>query len=329
MNQRMRGLLCAVGASATWGLSGACVQALTAQYGMGSIELTSIRMVCAGVILLGFLALAHKQMALDQLRDPRLLIRLTVFGVAGVFASQFAYIMAIASTNAGTATVFCCLNSVILLGFVCLTRHRAPHPAEMAGIALALGSVWLMATGGNPSGLAISPAGLVWGIGCAVAVAFYTVFSKPIMGTVGSLPAVAWGMLFGGLASTGIAAPQWQMPALDATGWLLLACVVVLGTAVTFALFFRAVVYLEPVEVGVLSVIEPLVATVLSTIWLHTAFHQVDLVAFSMMFAMVVIVAVSSGENKSRSRLSVPQRPLVAPLPHHLRHASAGRTFVL
>lgn len=307
MPQRIRGLLCSIGGSIGWGVSGACVQCLSDQYGLGVLEVTSIRMVSAGLILLALLQVRGHQFKFSALKDPRMFLKIVAFGLAGVFASQFTYATAIASTNAGTATVLCCLNSAMLLAVVCITARRLPLPSEALGIALALASVWLIATGGNPASLAISPDGLFWGIACAAGVTFYTIFSKPLMAKMGSIPVLAVGMLFGGIGGTACTVPQWSFPALDASGWLMLACVVILGTVVTFSLFFRAVMYLSAVEVGALSVLEPVAATVLSAVWLHTAFSSVDYVAFAMMAAMVVLISAAGNAKRAPRAISRPK----------------------
>ena len=287
MPQRIRGLLCSIGGSIGWGVSGACVQCLSDQYGLEVLELTSIRMVSAGLILLALLQVRGHQFKFSALKDPRMFLKIVAFGLAGVFASQFTYATAIASTNAGTATVLCCLNSAMLLAVVCIAARRLPLPSEALGIALALASVWLIATGGNPASLAISPDGLFWGIACAAGVTFYTIFSKPLMAKMGSIPVLAVGMLFGGIGGT--------------------ACVVILGTVVTFSLFFRAVMYLSAVEVGALSVLEPVAATVLSAVWLHTAFSSVDYVAFAMMAAMVVLISAAGNAKRAPRAISRPK----------------------
>ncbi|MGI6591592.1 MAG: DMT family transporter [Eggerthellaceae bacterium] len=296
MTQHIRGVLCSIGASVTWGLSGACVQCLTARYEIGSLELTSIRMLFAGITFLAIVAWRNHSLRIETVHDRKTVLRLAIFGIVGVFISQFAYIQAIATTNAGTATVLCCLNSVILLAAVCLTKRKAPKPIEVAAIIMALGSVWLIATGGNPENLAISPIGLAWGISAAGSIAFYTIYSKPIMASHGNIPALAIGMLFGGLTSTACSLPHWSMPQLDPFGIVLIAVVVVFGTVVTFALYFQAVLALEAVEVGSLSVVEPMVATAMSAIWLGSSFSPIDYFAFALMLAMVVLVSHAGSE---------------------------------
>lgn len=301
MKQHVRGLLCSIGASVTWGFSGACVQCLTAHYEIDALELISIRMLSAGAILLIFAAWRNQTLRIEALRDIKTLASLAIFGIIGVFMSQLTYIQAIATTNAGTATVLCCLNAVILLVAVCLTQRKAPRAVEVIGVLLAMVAVWLIATGGNPANLAVSPLGLFWGITAAVAIAFYTIYSKPIMASVGNIPALAIGMLFGGMTSTACSLPHWSMPELDLFGVALIAIVVICGTVITFALYFQAVLDLEAVEVGMLSVVEPMVATALSTIWLGTAFAMSDYVAFALMFAMVFLIS-HAGSNAHRTR---------------------------
>lgn len=329
MPQRIRGLLCSIGGSIGWGFSGACVQCLSSQYGLGVLELTSIRMVSAGLILLALLQLRGHQLKFSALKNPRTLLKIVAFGLAGVFSSQFTYAMAIASTNAGTATVLCCLNSVMLLAVVCIAARRLPLPAEASGIVLALVSVWLIATGGNPASLAISPDGLFWGIACAAGVTFYTMFSKPLMAKLGSIPVLAAGMLFGGIGGTACAVPQWSFPALDLSGWLMLACVVILGTVVTFSLFFRAVMDLSAVEVGSLSVLEPVAATILSAVWLHSAFSSIDYVAFAMMAAMVVLVSIAGNAKSTPRTFSRPKMAAIFSLRQIRRPAGSLRRAAL
>ena len=71
-------------------------------------------------------------------------------------------------TNAGTATVLQCLQLVIIMGYACVIDRRMPRPREVIGIGLALGGTFLIATGGDPTSLNISPLGLIAGLMCAV-----------------------------------------------------------------------------------------------------------------------------------------------------------------
>ena len=291
---RIRGLLCAVGGCLAWGFSGTCAQYLLSSWDISPLVLTTIRTLCAGPILLAICAL--RGMPADirgMFRTRNDAFHTLFFGFMGIFLAQLTYLETIAFTNAGTATMLGCLSTIMLLVVVCIAARRMPRLIEVIGIALAIGATWLIATGGDPSTLVISDIGLLMGIISAGTIAIYTLQSKPLMAKWGSMPVVAVGMIVGGIMCALVAAPQWHFPTLDASGWAAIAVMVLIGTCTSYSLFFQAILDLPPVEVGMLSIMEPVSATFFSVVWLGTAFSITDYLGFALMMAMVIIIALA------------------------------------
>lgn len=296
-HQRLRGLLCAIGGCLAWGFSGTCAQFLLSEYGMPSLSLTTIRLLTAGPILLAICALRGNPADLKGMfSTPSNIIQVLFFGLMGMFLAQITYLETIAYTNAGTATMLGCLSTVMLLVVVCIRTPRVPKLIEVVGVALAIGATWLIATGGDPSTLSISEIGLLLGFACAATITIYTLQSKPVMAKWGSMQSVAIGMITGGIMCAMVALPQWSFPALDAPGWAALVVMIVVGTCTSYSLFFQAILDLPPVEVGMLSVVEPVSATFFSVVWLGTSFTMADYAGFAMMVAMVIIIALAGDE---------------------------------
>lgn len=294
---RLRGLLCSLGGCLAWGFSGTCAQFLLASYSMPPLTLSTVRLLAAGPLLLAFCSLRGNPANLrGMFSTPGGIFQMLFFGLVGMVLSQFTYLVCISYTNAGTATMLGCLSSVMLLAAVCVRGKRAPRPIEGVGVALAVAATYLIATGGNPQALSISPAGLAWGIAGAATIAIYTLQTKPLMAEWGSIQTVAVGMLVGGVMCAGLALPQWNFPALDATGWAALAVMVLVGTCVSYSLFFQGILDLAPVEVGMLSVMEPVSATFFSVVWLGTSFTAADYFGFALMVTMVILIALAGDD---------------------------------
>ena len=298
---RIRGLLCAIGGCLAWGFSGTCAQFLLANWDISSLVLTAIRTLTAGPILLAICALRGAPANIrGMFSTPKDTLHILFFGLTGIFLAQLTYLETIAYTNAGTATMLGCLSTIMLLVVVCLRDRRNPRIVEAVGIALAIAATWFISVGDDPTTLSISGIGLLMGFACAATITIYTLQSKPLMARFGSMPVVAVGMIIGGLMCAAVAAPTWSFPPLDAGGWMALVVMVVFGTCVSYSLFFQAILDLPPVEVGMLSVIEPVSATFFSVVWLATAFTPANYLGFALMVGMVILIALAGEEQPEK-----------------------------
>jgi drug/metabolite transporter (DMT)-like permease len=300
------GVVCAVLGAALWGFSGACAQFLFAHYEISALFITVVRMLGAGV-LFGIVLLATWRHELARLlADRASLARLLVFGGFGLFLDQFAYIMAIDFTNAGTATVLQGLNMVFVVVATCSIVRRRPHARELAGVVCALAATVLIATGGDLGSLNMPVPGLVWGIVNAAAVAFYVMYPQRLFKQWGSVAVTGLGMLLGGLvalvvflaqgataALTGVPAGQALfIPTLDAPGVLALLGIVVVGTFGAFGLYLHGVSVVGSVRGSLIGAVEPVSAMLCSCLWLATPFGGADWAGLVLMIATIVLVSV-------------------------------------
>ena len=156
-----------------------------------------------------------------------------------------------------------------------------------------LAGVYLLATGGDPRHMALSPKGLFWGLAAAVAVALYTLLPQSLLSRWERDAVIGPGMLIGGVFLN-LTARSWTFSvSLPLQGWLAVGAIVLLGTAVAFSLIMQGIVDVGPAKASMLASTEPVSATVFSALWLGTSFSVTDLIGFAAITATVFLLAKS------------------------------------
>ena len=287
----LRGCICAALGGVFWAFSGTCGQYLFAHWPVSSLWLTCVRLLSAGTVLL-VIALAQDAREVKRLLcSPRDLALTALYGAAGLMLCQYSYMTGISHSNAATTTVLQTLTIVMVMVIDCLHRRRIPQWHQTLSVALALLGTFLLATGGKPGQMVLSPKGLFWGLMTAVAMTLYTVMGRPLMTRWSRSAIMGPAMLIGGAVLT-VGTQSWtQYTPLPLSGWLLIAAIVVMGTVVSFSLFAQGIRDAGPVRASILSVTEPVAAAVLATVWLHTQFTTADLIGFAAILATVFLLA--------------------------------------
>ena len=309
MSGRTVGVVSTLAGAALWGFSGTCSQFLLSNYAISSLFITMVRMLGAGVLFLLFILVRERAAVAVIIRDSWARRRFVLFGVAGLYLCQLTYVIAIAHTNAGTATVMQSLNIVIIMVAACCMARRLPRATELAGLACALVATVLIATQGDLGTLGMPIMGLFWGFATAVAAAGYTMLPRSLYERWNSFTVVGLGMLIGGLAASVVWAAAFAFPAidalasggnacgsvliptLDARGVAALAIVVVVGTFAAFFLFLHGVSVVGAVQGSQLGAVEPVSASVCSAVLVNTSFSTYDLAGLALMVATIVLVA--------------------------------------
>lgn len=286
-------MLCSTIGGICWGFSGACGQYLFTKYGISALWLTCVRLLAAGTILT-LLALPHHREGLKNIwRQPKDVALLICYGICGLMLCQYAYMTAISFSNAATTTVLQTLSLVFIMLLTCLRLRRLPGRREAVALVLAVFGTWLLATGGDPSHMTLSPQGLFWGLATAAAVTLYTLLPRKLLPRWGREVITGYGMLIGGVALN-LVARSWEFTVqLPPQGWLAVAAIVVFGTVLSFSLFMQGVADLGPVKSAMLAATEPVSATVFSVFWLGTAFSATDFIGFGTIVVTIFLLAKS------------------------------------
>lgn len=283
------GALSTLAGGTFWGFSGTAASFLFASYELDTMWLMGVRQVCAGLMFMVVVALFHRDKMRTLWTCPRDVVQLVLFAGFGLWFNQFWYLTAVKLTNAGTATVLQCLQLLPIMAVSCLQQHRAPRKREVLGIALALGGTFLLATGGDPTSLSLSPEGLGAGLMCGISAACLALLPAKILPKYGSPVVTGSGMLMAGIVSSAVVQPWNHMPALDAPGWGMLALFIFVGSFLAFMLYLQGVKEIGSMPASLIGTVEPVSATITSAVVLGTVFLPTDIVGFAMIIAMVFL----------------------------------------
>lgn len=284
-------LLLTIIAAIGWGFSGTCSEHLFKTYGTNGEWLTSIRLLSAGFLLILIcLATGHKRELTGVICDKRDLPVLLFFSVFGMMAVQYTYLTAIAHTNSGTATVLQYSGPAFVLLYVCLTVRRLPSWREGASLVGILIGVFLIATHGDVTSLAISRAGLAWGIASAIFLAAHDIIPIRIIQKWGSLPVTAWSMFIGGIVLSLVTRPFDYQPTICLDSVLTFGGLVIVGTVFAFTAFLAGVAEIGPVNASIVACIEPIAASIFSFLWVGTHFTFYDIAGMAIILVAVYIL---------------------------------------
>jgi drug/metabolite transporter (DMT)-like permease len=292
---RRKGIILVLTGATLWEVSGTVAQYLFRQKGVTPEWLVVIRLLLSGVILLLFAFMKEKQTIWAVWKSRHDRYSLLLFGLLGMLGVQYTYFAAIKAGNAATATLLQYLGPVLITGYLAVRSRRFPSIVEAGVIMLALLGTFFLVANGNINGLSVSGWALFWGIGSAVALAFYTLHPHRLLNKWGSTIVVGWGMLIGGIGFSFLYHPwdvedQWSAM----TGFAVLF-VVLFGTLLAFYCYLESLNYIRASETSLLACAEPLSAAFLSVIWLHVPFGINQWIGTLCIISTIVILSGSNG----------------------------------
>ncbi len=291
-------LLLTILAAIGWGFSGTCGEHLFKVYNTDGEWLTSVRLLTAGALLLIInLVTGRKRALIGLITSKRDLPMLLLFAVCGMMAVQYTYLVAIAYTNSGTATVLQYIGPAFVLLYVCLRSHRLPHWREFVSLVAIMIGVFLIATHGDVSTLVISQLGLFWGIASAIFLAVHDTMPVGLIQRWGSLPVTAWAMFLGGIALTLITRPFDYQPTINMDTVLTFSGLIIIGTVFGFTAFLTGVSHIGPVKASLVCCIEPIAASLFSFLWVGTRFTLPDIIG--MLIILVAVFILTNAPSKA------------------------------
>lgn len=275
-----------------WGISGVCGQFLFQNKEVTASWLVPIRLVTAGFLLLCYYFIRDKEKALDIWQTKRNRKDIVIYGLAGMMLCQYSYFQTIEWSNAGTATVIQYLGPALIVIWVCLRTKRLPEKKEVMGVILAVTGIFLIATHGNPTTLALSQKALLMGLISAVSVVIYTVKPARLQEQFDTPLVLAWGMLIGGITLMAVFRPWNYKVIFDRETFMGLAFIILFGTMAGFSMYLTGVKMIGSVKASLFSCVEPVASMVLTAVWMKVSFTTPDLIGTLFVIATIIILAL-------------------------------------
>ena len=279
-----------------WGVTGVCGQFLFQNKDVTASWLVPVRLMMAGIFMLCFYIWKDKKKAFAIWQKKENRWGILIYGLAGMMLCQYSYFQTIEWSNAGTATVIQYLGPALIVVWVCLQTRRLPERKEIIGVLLALLGIFLIATHGNPTSLALSGRALLMGLISAVSVVIYTVQPEKLQKQFPTPLILAWGMLIGGCVLTVLFRPWHQTVIVDAQMVTTLLVVILLGTMASFSLYMTGVKLIGSVKASLYSCVEPVASMVLTAVWMKVQFTLPDIIGTVCIILTIIILALPSGK---------------------------------
>ncbi len=296
------GFFSAVGAATLFGVGGTFAQFLFQHRGVSIDWLVTMRLLCAGAVMLLIAALRQGRGVLAIWRTDA--VSLVLFGLIGMMPVQYTYMAAINASNTATATVLQFTAPAMIAVWLALTHRRFPNLRELAAIVLAMLGTFLLVAHGRMGALSISALALFWGLASAVAAAFNSIQPVGLLRRYDSSVVGGWAMLVGGAALCFVH-PPWQVQGTwDATSYVFTAFILVFGTLAAFYLYITALRLIGAQKSSLLTCAEPLSAALLAVLWLGVSWGALDWLGTVCILATIALLAKEQSQESQAEKIT-------------------------
>lgn len=240
-----------------WGVNFAVVKGALASF--HPLVFNALRFSIASLFVLGVMS-ARGELGLPERAD---LARVLALGLMGNVAYQMCFILGLARTPAGHASVVLALTPVTIALLSTLTGHERPGARTWLGALLSVVGIALVTGAGlRVQGRSALVGNLIL-LGACLTWAFYTVGARPIVRRYGSLQATAWTMWVGTLGLLVVGTPylarqRWSGVPPGAWGGLVFSALFAIGLA--YLIWYRGVERIGNTRTAIFSNLTPVVA---------------------------------------------------------------------
>lgn len=291
---RLKGILLAITGACLWGLGVTVSDFLFKHHNIDIDWYVTARLVISGIFLLiMYKMMQPKRSIFSVFQDRQMLGKLLIFSILGMLVVQYAYMASINTGNAAIATLLQYIAPVYIIVWFVLRGVAKLTLFDVLAIVMTLVGTFLLLTNGSFSNLVVNPASLFWGILAGVALAFYTIYPSKLLNRYGSILIVGWAMLISGIAMN-LRHPIWQI---NISEWglstiLFLLFGIIGGTALAFYFFIDSLQYISAKETTLFGTVEPVVAVIASSLWLHVAFKSFQIVGIILIMILILLLSL-------------------------------------
>lgn len=290
MTKKEKGTMMTLAAGLAWGISGISGQYLMS-HGVHVNLLTSLRLLITGIFLLSLSRSKQKEHLVAAWKQPKFLKQVLLFSIFGLVLNQYAFLRAIHLTNAGTATVLQYMAPILILSIVCILNRQRPTSFEIIAIAMAILGTYMIATHGKLGSLAITPKGLMWGLGSAITYSIYILLPVKLIHEWGSTIVIGSGMFIGGILFS-LVTKAWQYPLqINVISILAYIGIIGIGTIFAYTFFLKGVSIVGAVKGSLLASVEPVSSVFLTVLVLGEIFYPIDLLGMLFIFLAVTLIS--------------------------------------
>jgi drug/metabolite transporter, DME family len=263
-----RGFLLVVLASLCWGTSGASGRIVAERTDLGPLDIAWHRMAIGAVVLLALHLLAgRRRRPAGPVRLTRgTAVRLLLIG-AGLAAYQLAYFAAVATAGVSIATLVALGVAPLLIAVGgAVLGHGRPDGATLAALAVAL--VGLVLLVGVSAGVGTGTAvvlGALMAVGSALGYAVVTLAGG---GVPAGVPVTLAGFAGGAVLLTPVALAVGLRFTTEPGALAVLLYLGIVPSALAYTLFFTGLRSVPGAVASIVTLLEPLTATVLATAFL-------------------------------------------------------------
>ena len=263
--------------------------------GIGSGELALYRAIMAAVIVGGFLLFARQKIAVSGIKRELLLLLVSgaAMGINWIFLFE-----AYKYTTVSVATLSYYFAPVIVM-VICPLLFKEKLTLKQI-ICFVMSTVGLVLITGTAGGGSEDRLGILFGLLAAVFYATVMLLNKFIKGVEGIhrtfiqfLAAII--VLLPYVALTG----GFTLGSLSGSGWGLLLVVGFVHTGVTYCMYFSAIKDLAGHKVAILSYIDPLIAVIVSVVFLNEKMTLSQIVGGMLILSFTLICELPPLKKKS------------------------------
>ncbi|MDT4962227.1 MAG: drug/metabolite transporter, family [Pseudonocardiales bacterium] len=282
------GLLAVSGGALLWGTTGVAVRIIHDRSGLAAVPIGCYRLGIAAVAL----GLLFRGSGLRRIRAALQLHRWSlVLAGAGLGVYQALYFIGVENVGVSVSTLVSLAVAPVALTIAgAVARGQRPSAVALATLCCAVGGLTLisLASGGSSSAAPHPVIGILASLGSGIGYAATTVLNRRLSANGDALLLTAATSGIGALVLLPVALPfGMRLPAdAIANGWLIYIGIV--STVIAYGLFYTGLRSTSAEVAGVLTLLEPLAATVLAVVFLGES-----LTALGWCGALLLLVAIA------------------------------------
>lgn len=289
MRNEFKGALLVIVAAFFWGIAATAAKFILND-NINPFTLVNMRLNLAFLFLFTYFLIFDRA----KLKITKLEARyLAILGVVGIVGVQTTYYFTVATLNVALAIFLQYLAPamIVIYSVVFLKQKLSATIITALGISLA-GSLFIIFGMGMASFGGVRVIGLVTGLLSAFFLSFYTVYGKVCTSRVNPWTVLLYALGFGAVTYWLVSPPWvlWNGIGLKQFGYA--SYLAVFATIIPFGLYFNGLRYLTPASGSIISMLEPVVASLSAYLLLHESMSFMQLLGGAFIIAAVVIINV-------------------------------------